>query len=215
MNAPSAETRYEHTSLPWPSHLMKSLPSKSQFPVTDLSGVGGVETTALDRSTPGISISGRVLGGKCKHGSFGRPGTAYVGTHAYLKAVNGSPRSLEILGLSDESAYPANVTNVGMSWTSPSQLELTYKGHVTVDFQVIKCAGIDIAVRDLSGETIKGSHETLTFSRSACRFRICPATGLIRTCESAWKWLYRTTRFDIEIYKGAYEAAIWQSIRFL
>jgi hypothetical protein len=88
---------------------------------------------------------------------FGGPGTAYVGTHVYLKAVNGSQPSVEILGLSVESAYPTGVTNVAMNWTNASHLELTYKRHATVDFQVIKCAGLDISVRDLSGETIKGS----------------------------------------------------------
>jgi len=88
---------------------------------------------------------------------FGGPGTAYVGTQVYLKAVNGSQPSVEILGLSNESAYPSGVTNVGMNWTSTSHVELTYKGHATVDFQVVKCSGVDISVRDLSSETIKSA----------------------------------------------------------
>jgi|SRR5882762_1857631 len=88
---------------------------------------------------------------------FGGPGTAYVGTHVYLKAVNGSQPSVELLGLSNDSAYPSGITNVGMNWISASHLELTYKGHASVDFQVVRCAGIDISLRDLSGETIKSS----------------------------------------------------------
>jgi hypothetical protein len=145
---------------------------------------------------------------------FGRPGTAYVGTHVYLKAVNGSQRSLEILGLSDESAYPAGVTNgdeLDESITAGVDVQRTcycrFSSHKVRRHRYF-CA------RPFRREDQRFAL-TLTFSRSACRSRICPATGLIRTCESSWKWLYRTTRFDIEIYKGAYEAAIWQSIRFL
>jgi hypothetical protein len=84
---------------------------------------------------------------------FGGPGTAAVETTVYLKEGSQSP--VEILELSNEGAYPAGITSVGMNWLTPSHLELTYKGHATVDFEAVKCAGIDISVRDVSGPTTK------------------------------------------------------------
>src|SRR5580704_7314722 len=82
---------------------------------------------------------------------FGGPGTAAVETTVYLKQDSRDP--VEILGLSNEGAYPSGITNVAMNWLDPSHLELTYKGHATVDFQVVKCAGIDISLRDVSSTT--------------------------------------------------------------
>ena len=64
---------------------------------------------------------------------------------------------MEILELSNESAYPSGITNVGMSWLTASHLELTYKGHASLNFQVVKCAGIDISVRNLSSLTTNTS----------------------------------------------------------
>ena len=118
--------------------------------------VSGCRDSAIIWSAESRSPDGRWVSTASTE-QFGGPGTAYVGTHVYLKAVNGSQPSVEILGLSNESAYPSGVTNVRMNWTNASHLELTYKGHATVDFQVVKCAGIDISVRDLSDETIKSS----------------------------------------------------------
>jgi hypothetical protein len=79
---------------------------------------------------------------------FSGPGTAYVGTTVYLQQ-DSNPR-VEILGLANDSAYPAGVTSVGMTWLTPSHLELTYEGHASLNFQLAKYAGIDISVRDLS-----------------------------------------------------------------
>ena len=60
---------------------------------------------------------------------------------------------MQILSFSNESAYPAGITNVEMNWVTASHLEVTYKGHATLQFQVVKYAGIDISVRDLSNMT--------------------------------------------------------------
>jgi hypothetical protein len=88
---------------------------------------------------------------------FSGPGTAYVATTAYLKAVNGSKPSEQLLVLSNDSAHPSGITNLGMNWISSSHLELTYKGHASVDFQAVRCEGIEISLRDLSSETEKSS----------------------------------------------------------
>jgi hypothetical protein len=83
---------------------------------------------------------------------YGGPGAAGVQTSVYLKRTNDSRPPIEILGLSNESAYPPGITGVVMNWLTPSHLEVTYKGHASLYFQVVKCAGIDISVRDLSSK---------------------------------------------------------------
>lgn len=37
-----------------------------------------------------------------------------------------------------------------VNWLTPSHLEITYRQPASIDFQAIKCAGIEISVRDLS-----------------------------------------------------------------
>ena len=50
--------------------------------------------------------------------------------------------------------------NLNMKWLTPTHLEVTYGAsakpgdHVNLDFQVVKCGGIDISVREVSSETI-------------------------------------------------------------
>jgi hypothetical protein len=114
----------------------------------------GCRASAIIWSAESRSPDGRWLVSASTE-QFGGPGTAYVGTTVYLKQ-DSHPR-VEILGLSNESAYPAGVTSVGMTWLTPSHLELTYQGHASLDFQVVKCAGIDISVRDLSSEKANSS----------------------------------------------------------
>jgi len=82
------------------------------------------------------------------------PGTAYVGTSVYLKRPDDSKPPIEILEFANDSAYPSGITDVEMTWLTPSHLEVAYKGHATLNFQAVKCAGIDISVRDLSTEAI-------------------------------------------------------------
>jgi hypothetical protein len=40
---------------------------------------------------------------------------------------------------------------IKMNWLGPSHLEVTYTHPAQIDFQAIKCAGIEISLRDLSG----------------------------------------------------------------
>jgi hypothetical protein len=79
---------------------------------------------------------------------FGGAGTASVETSVYLKQNSQPP--VEILEFSNDSAFPSGVTNVDMNWVNPTHLEVTYKGHPTIDFQAVKCSGVDISLRDLS-----------------------------------------------------------------
>jgi hypothetical protein len=72
----------------------------------------------------------------------------------YLKRPDDSKPPVEILELANESAYPSGITSVDMAWLTPTHLEVTYKGHASLNFQAVKCAGIDISIRDLSTQAI-------------------------------------------------------------
>jgi hypothetical protein len=109
----------------------------------------GCQDSAIIWSAQSRSPDGRWLVSASTE-QFSGPGTAYVGTTVYLK--QDSHPQVEILELSNESAYPAGVTSIGMNWLTPSHLELTYQGHASLNFQAVKCGGIDISVRDLSSE---------------------------------------------------------------
>jgi hypothetical protein len=72
----------------------------------------------------------------------------------YLKPPDDSKPPIEILEFANDSAFPSGITNVDMTWPTPTHLEVTYQGHAKLNFQAVKCAGIDITVRDLSTEAI-------------------------------------------------------------
>ena len=78
-------------------------------------------------------------------------GTASIDTAVYLRQTN-SPRSQgeAILGLSGGTEVPPSVSGVRMDWLTPTHLELTYAGGRTIEFQAVRCLGIDITVRALS-----------------------------------------------------------------
>lgn len=86
----------------------------------------------------------------------GGPGTAGIITSVYLKRINVSQPPMEVLGFSCDgpASRPGGTINLVMKWVTPSRLEVTYDGHPNLYFQVVKVAGIDISVRDLSGESI-------------------------------------------------------------
>jgi hypothetical protein len=84
------------------------------------------------------------------------PGTAYVATSVYLKLIDNSATATQVLGFSNESAYPIGVTAVHMEWLTPKHLNVTYGSHATLDFQAIKFAGIDITVVGPSTELPAG-----------------------------------------------------------
>jgi len=83
-------------------------------------------------------------------------GTGGIWTGVYLNWTTGSQKPMEILEFSDGPAGPDGM-KVGMNWLTPKHLELTYKGQRTLDFQSIKCDGIDISVRDASSGAVKST----------------------------------------------------------
>ena len=76
------------------------------------------------------------------------PGNAYVATSVYLKQAASTQPPIKILGFSNESAYPSRIANVTIEWVAPKHLNVRYGSHATLDFQVIKCSGVDISVSE-------------------------------------------------------------------
>jgi hypothetical protein len=76
-------------------------------------------------------------------------GTGDFGTRVFLNWAEGSQPTTIILAFAEGPDEPGGM-NVGMTWLAPTHLELTYRGHRNVDFQAVKCHGIDISVRELS-----------------------------------------------------------------
>ena len=87
---------------------------------------------------------------------YSGPGNAGLYTTVELTRTSGQKSPMEILLLDYQAAYPSEA-DVKMIWLTPSHLELAYGVHATFDFQVVKCAGIDISARDSSSETINNS----------------------------------------------------------
>lgn len=77
---------------------------------------------------------------------FAGPGTASVETTVYLRESSERKPGTAVLSLDNDSAYPAGVTNVGMSWRGPAHLVLDYHGHASIALQAIRCYGIEITL---------------------------------------------------------------------
>jgi len=87
-----------------------------------------------------------------------RPGGWGTGAPAQttvdLNYTSGHQSSAEILTFVGGPEEPDGM-NVGINWLSPTHLELTYKGHPTVEFQAVKCRGVDIVTRGVNGTAAK------------------------------------------------------------
>jgi hypothetical protein len=81
---------------------------------------------------------------------YGGPGTAGILSTVYLKSVKGPQDRIKVLLLSTQEATSLNVE---LNWLTPSHLEIAYRQPASIDFQAIKCAAIEISVRDLSKTT--------------------------------------------------------------
>jgi hypothetical protein len=82
---------------------------------------------------------------------YSGPGNAGIYTTVSLKRTMGPKSPIQIL------AFTQNSKSIGlkMNWMDPKHLGVTYDHEAILDFQAIKCAGIDISVRDVSGEAAK------------------------------------------------------------
>jgi hypothetical protein len=85
---------------------------------------------------------------------YSGPGNAGLYTTVELRRTSGQKSPMEILLLDQQETGEVALK---MNWLTPSHLEVEYTKHPRLDFQAVKCAGIDISVRDLSSETDNAS----------------------------------------------------------
>ena|ERR1022692_626025 len=81
---------------------------------------------------------------------YSGPGNAGLYTTVELRRTGGQKSPTEILLLDQQETGEITLT---MNWLTPSHLEVAYTKHPSLEFQVVKCGGIDISVRDLSGSS--------------------------------------------------------------
>lgn|SRR5579859_130572 len=92
---------------------------------------------------------------------WGGPGTASDTTSVYLKWVKGTQPPVLVMAFSHQYA----TMNLKMKWLTPTHLEVAYGpstkpgDRLSVDFQAIKCGGIDISAWDLSNEAANPSQK--------------------------------------------------------
>jgi hypothetical protein len=84
---------------------------------------------------------------------YSGPGTAALETTVLLKHTKGPKEPIEVLLFAQDTKS----IDLKMNWLTPSHLEVTYKQPAAIDFQAIKCGGVDISVRDLSNGTMSSS----------------------------------------------------------
>jgi len=84
---------------------------------------------------------------------YSGPGNAALLTTVQLRRTKGPKGPIEVLLFMQD----AKSIDLKMNWPTPSHLEVTYKQPAVIDFQAIKCGGVDISVRDLSNGTTSSS----------------------------------------------------------
>ena len=84
---------------------------------------------------------------------YSGPGNAALLTTVHLRRTTGPQDPIEVLLFMQD----AKSIELKMNWPTPSHLEVTYKQPAVIDFQAIKCGGVDISVRDLSSGTTGSS----------------------------------------------------------
>ena len=107
--------------------------------------ISGCKDVAKIWSTESASPDGRWVAA-AHTDQYGGPGTAGILSTVTLRQVKGRQDKIEILQLSQD----ATGVDLKLNWLTPTHLEITYKQPASVDFQAIKCGGIDISVHDTS-----------------------------------------------------------------
>lgn len=118
----------------------------------------GCQDVMTTWSAEAVSPDGRWLAtARSQH--WGGPGTAYDATTVYLKPMKGSLPPTEVLSFS----HQYTTMNLKMAWLTPTHLDVTYgpsanpEDQVSLDFQAIKYATVEISVRESSNEKTKVS----------------------------------------------------------
>jgi hypothetical protein len=85
---------------------------------------------------------------------YSGPGNDGAETVVNLKSSNKFQKTIQILG----AANSGGDINLKMNWLGPRHLEFAYTGDAGIYFQVAKCYGIDITVRNSLEETATPPH---------------------------------------------------------
>ena len=81
---------------------------------------------------------------------YSGPGNAGLYTTVELRRTSGQQSPTEILLFDQQETGEITLK---VNWLTPTHLEIAYTKHPVIDFQVVKCAGIEISVRNLSSES--------------------------------------------------------------
>lgn len=111
--------------------------------------ISGCKDVATIWSTESTSPDGQWVAA-AHTDQYGGPGTAGIQSSVSLRQVKGRQDKIEVLQLSQN----ATGVDLKLSWLTPTHLEITYKQPASIDFQAIKCGGIDISVRDTSAAAV-------------------------------------------------------------
>lgn len=78
-------------------------------------------------------------------------GTGFIATTVSLNWTGDTRPGQEVIGFTDEYEAPAK-TMVGLTWLTPTHLDVTYRGPRDLTFQAVKWANIEISLRDLAAK---------------------------------------------------------------
>jgi hypothetical protein len=106
-----------------------------------VAGGGCKETPTTDWSEQAASPDGAWIASASNQRGGGMGG-AYNDVTVRLKRKMEPNDGITILSFSNES----QVADLKMDWVTSTHLNVTYPSYATLDFQAIKCAGIDISV---------------------------------------------------------------------
>jgi hypothetical protein len=106
-----------------------------------LTTCGCKETPATDWSEQAVSPDGSWTA-RASNQRGGGMGGAYNDATVRLKRKTGPSDEITILSFSNES----QVADLKMEWVDSTHLTVSYPSYATIDFQAIKCAGINISV---------------------------------------------------------------------
>lgn len=118
-----------------------------EFPITAFDGKTSCKDVKTIWTTESRSPDGQWIAA-ARTDQYGGLGTAGILSTVFLKQVKGQQDKIEILQLSQD----ANSVDLKLNWLATTHLEIVYRQPASVDFQAIKCGGIDISVRALSSE---------------------------------------------------------------
>lgn len=107
--------------------------------------ISGCRDSATIWSTESIAPDGQWKA-VARTEQYGGMGAAGVQASVILQRNQGPDSPIKILSFSNESAYPQGVANLELKWLTPSHLDVGYGKGASVQFQAIKCAGIEISI---------------------------------------------------------------------